>query len=271
MTLTYGRDKDGVDRHERATVLTYSDVQIWLKRLRNDGYPARYIIAGEYGTRKGRAHWHGVIFWQKKIPPIKLYRRFWDKYWDHGHQVWKKPAPSHVRYCCKYIRKDVKDKNAQSKFQFSKVPPIGTHYFVQRAREMVKQGLVPLDRFYTFPEAKMKKSSKPLQFYLTGATYDYFMAAYCDAYEKAHPWKDWPPSELLHEWAEKHWPNDQVYILNPRNKRSLIDEALDEEIRKKEEFRKEHERYYFGKNRIGLYETDWVPDGEEEPKQKRNS
>lgn len=258
VTLTYGRDKDGIDRHERATVLTYSDVQIWLKRLRNDGYPCRYIIAGEYGTLKGRSHWHGIIFWKQKIPPVKMYRRYWDAYWEHGHQVWKRPEPSHVAYACKYIRKDVKDPNAQAKFEFSKVPPIGAHYFINKAREEVRQGIAPRDRFYTFPEAKMKKTRRLVQFYLRGSTFDFYMAAFCDAFEKRHPFADWP-NEFVAEWAGKYWRNDQQYIANPVHKPVEIDPAVILDAENREAYRKAHDLYYFGKHKIGFYETDWTP------------
>lgn len=263
VTLTYGRDKDGVDRHERTSVLTYSDIQIWLKRLRNHGYPARYLVAGEYGTLKGRAHWHVIVFWQEKVMPVKMYQRYWDAHWEHGHQVWKRPEPSHVKYCCKYIRKDQKDTNAQSKFQFSKVPPIGAHYFINKAKEMVENGLVPRDRFYTFPEARRKKSRELIKFYLKGATWDLFMGAYCEAWEKKYPWKDFPPSEILHDWVGKHWHNRQMYVANPKNYKP-VDQALLEEANRKEEYRKAHELYHFGKNRIGFFNADWTPDEQKE-------
>lgn len=260
VTLTYGRDKDGIDRHERATVLTYSDVQIWLKRLRNDGYPVRYLIAGEYGTKHGRSHWHGVIFWQQRVPKeIKMYRRYWDKYWDHGHQMWKRPEPSHIAYCCKYIRKDAADPNAQAKFEFSKVPPIGANYFINKARQMVRDGIVPNDRFYSFPEAKVKKTRQPIKFYLRGATWDKFMAAYCWAWEQAHPFEDWPPSEVVRDWADKHWYSDKMLIPNPKKKPIIITPEEIREAENREAYRKAHDLYYFGKNRVGFYELDWTP------------
>lgn len=264
VTLTYGRDKDGVDRHERATVLTYSDVQIWLKRLRNNGFPARYLIAGEYGKEKGRAHWHGIMFFEKEAPPVKMYQRYWDDMWTHGHQVWKHPTPAHVKYCCKYIRKDIKDETAQSKFQFSKVPAIGTHYFINRAAKMVEQGLVPHDRFYTFPEAKQKKSRKPIQFYLRGAAYDNFMNAFCYAWQMKHGiLSDWPVSELLAEWIEKNWHEELRGVYSPDPKKQPVLTKYDfAEAARREAFKREHNRFYFGKNMMGFYETEWKPDDE---------
>lgn len=264
VTLTYGRDKNGVDRHERAAVLTYSDIQLWLKRLRNNGYPVRYLISGEYGKRKGRSHWHGIMFFQKEALPVKKYTRFWDDLWTHGHQVWKDPTPKHVAYCCKYIRKDIKDANAQSKFEVSKVPPIGGHYFVSKAVEMVKQGIVPHDRLYTFPEAKLK-NGKPVQFYLHGKTFDLFMNTYVKAYRIRHGDKvHLPNSDMLDEWMDKQEPYVGAVDCWPRLPKTLEEVKEIKEAQAKIDYRAKHNEYFFGKNMMGLYETDWIPDGEEE-------
>ena len=68
VSLTYGRDRSTGDvDHMQAAVLTYSDVQKMLKHLRVDGYPVRYFVAGEYGSRNGRAHWHVILYWQGNV------------------------------------------------------------------------------------------------------------------------------------------------------------------------------------------------------------
>lgn len=65
VTLTYANDA-GVN----AVTLVYKDVQDFLKRLRKR-YNVRYIVAGEYGTAKGRAHWHIILFFKDQYPEIK--------------------------------------------------------------------------------------------------------------------------------------------------------------------------------------------------------
>ena len=62
VTLTYGRDAMGEKLHERAVVMTYSDVQRYLKLLRRHRYTVRYFCAGEFGSEKGRVHWHIILF-----------------------------------------------------------------------------------------------------------------------------------------------------------------------------------------------------------------
>lgn len=64
ISLTYGRDDEGAEDHIRARLLTYSDVQKLMKRFRASGYCPRYFCVGEYGSAKGRAHWHLLVFWK---------------------------------------------------------------------------------------------------------------------------------------------------------------------------------------------------------------
>lgn len=71
ITLTYGRDEDDSSDHIRAALLTYSDVQKYLKRLRKSGYVVRYFAVGEYGSTKGRAHWHLIVFYYSNVEVIE--------------------------------------------------------------------------------------------------------------------------------------------------------------------------------------------------------
>lgn len=129
ISLTYGRDVDDNVDHIRAALLTYSDVQKYFKYLRQLGYVVRYFAVGEYGSTKGRAHWHLIVFYYDNTAVIaerKLYNaeieagfrrgkllpvpasavpeheistrgadgdlldvRFSDRCWPHGHAVWE--------------------------------------------------------------------------------------------------------------------------------------------------------------------------------------
>jgi hypothetical protein len=70
LSLTYGRDENGSEDHIRARLLTYSDIQKLMKRFRASGYHPRYFCVGEYGSAKGRAHWHVLIFWRDNSAEI---------------------------------------------------------------------------------------------------------------------------------------------------------------------------------------------------------
>lgn len=232
VTLTYGRDDNvesetyGEAMHEKAAVLTYSDVQKFIKLLRKHGFPARYFVAGEYGSRKGRAHWHIILFWQEKVPPgIVLQKNWWFArldpktgkqavlqngkpawFWPHGHTFWESPTMEHFRYNTKYVLKQVGAgaDEAQGKQVGSKEPPLGAPYFAQLARRYAEQSLAPQDATYSFPEA-VRKNGERIAFRLAGASKDRFIAAYVDAWRALHGDKEMPASEMVEKWVEKGW------------------------------------------------------------------
>ena len=202
ITLTYGRDHNGNEDHVRAAVLTYSDVQRYLKRLRKAGYQVRYLVAGEYGSLKGRAHWHGVFFWKNKIPPHEIRRHFAEPFWHHGNSFWDEPSASAVKYCCKYLQKDTEADEAQAHLAMSRKPPLGHDYFIRRAHRYVQQGVSPQDLFYSFPEVRAK-DGKPQQFMLQGAMCDQFLSAFIERWKLVHGNDRWPNSELIDKHLDR--------------------------------------------------------------------
>lgn len=201
ITWTYGRVDDQV-HHEAAAVLTYSDIQKYVKRLRTAGFPCRYLITGEYGTERGRTHWHGIMFWGDKPPEHKLYERFNGAKWDHGFQWWTEPTFQSIRYCVKYINKDTADEAAQSMLHMSRYPILGASYFTMLGIQHVRDGIAPKDLFYRFAEAK-KKNGRPHQFMMRGKTVDVFLSAYVAAWQVARPSEWMKSSALVDEWLDK--------------------------------------------------------------------
>lgn len=213
VTLTYGEDRSvgGID-HIRAAVLTYSDVQNFMKKLRNHGHPARYFVTGEYGSKKGRAHWHIVIYWLGEVPKIKALRKnILFEHWEHGLTFWDKMSPEAIRYACKYITKDTSDDARQGYGpMMSKKPPLGERYFTQLAQRYVDAGLAPRDFFYSFPDVRRvppgtrahnrsdaMRQAKPIRFLMQGKTAETFGRTFIDLWEKAYPGKVHPYSEAL--------------------------------------------------------------------------
>lgn len=184
ITLTYGPDEHGNEDHVRARILTYSDVQLYLKRLRRAGYPLRYFVVGEYGSRKGRAHWHLLAFWQDKVPPHQLDKRFMEPHWADGKDrvrgwsQWERLTHYAVRYCCKYITKEAAQRGErQGHLAMSKKPPLGDGYLRQLAARYAQQGLAPQDAFYSFPDVCDKKG-KRIKFFLRGVSRENFLRYY---------------------------------------------------------------------------------------------
>lgn len=213
ITLTYGRVDDegnavewdgsgyGQSFHPRAAVLTYSDVQKWLKYLRVEGYPLRYFVAGENGSKKGRAHWHVVAFWQKKVPPHELERNFNEKHWRNGFSFWAERDFTAFRYNMKYILKNYDDEYTQSHTGQSRVPPLGAAYFAQHAVEMARQGLPP-DAHYTFPEAT-RENGERYRFRLADRSLELFYEAWRDAWDRFHPGRPYPSCDLTDKFENR--------------------------------------------------------------------
>lgn len=221
VTLTYGYDRStgGID-HLRAAVLTYSDVQNFLKKLRNHGHPARYFVVGEYGSKKGRAHWHIVIYWQGKVPTVTLRENIAFQHWEHGLTFWDKMTPEAIRYACKYITKDTTDDARQGYGpMMSKKPPLGDAYFKLLARRYVDNGLAPQDAFYSFPNVRrvppgtrastrsdMLQAAEPIKFLMQGKTAENFGRYFEKIWDETYPDRVYPHSEFLLNLDKTHEP-----------------------------------------------------------------
>lgn len=200
VTLTYGRDTryDAID-HVRAAALTYSDVQKFLKRMRKDGLKVRYFVVGEYGSMKGRAHWHALLFWENAQPIVRLRENTDFHWWPHGHTFWDALTPEAIRYACKYIAKEeVPDGDMHHK-GMSRHPPLGDGYFRLLAARYVAARLAPQDWYYSF--AEVRKGNHPQKFRMQGKTRENFMRYFRDQWWEAYG--DHPPnSDILDEWED---------------------------------------------------------------------
>lgn len=255
VTLTYGRDAAGREHHERAAVLTYSDVQAYLKRVRKHGYPVRYLVCGEYGSLKGRAHWHGIFFWQDTPPPHELRKNFTDSLWPHGHQFWDEPNYGAVKYICKYILKDEDDKS-QGMLRMSKEPLIGGYYFQALAKRYVEQGIAPQGPFYRFPEAKLQ-NGKPVEFYMRGRSAEVFLEAYVAEYVRKHPGQHFKASPFVEEYLDSLVPDWQSSEKLRRLEAVAAIVQGDPEREHKDLVRQAHYEYYFGAYARGLWQEPW--------------
>lgn len=208
-TLTYGTDEEGSADHIRARILTYSDFQKLMKKLRSAGYPARYFVVGEYGGKKGRAHWHGLIFWQDKVPEMNI-RKERDhslKWWEHGYSFIDDVSVESIRYACKYINKDMHTGGRQGLCKFSRIPPLGAAYFAQLADAFAKAGKTPNDLFYSFPGVDRRKRGsrdrERIKFQMQGKSAELFMEQFERSWEKYHGQKWKPPGEAFDEFSDK--------------------------------------------------------------------
>lgn len=161
LTLTY---RDQVDNSHK--ILHVQHFQNFMKRLRNDGYKVRYLVAGEYGSLRGRAHFHVLLFFYGNAPEIPNKTIAHIKQWDKGHVYadWSADYKA-VRYVAKYALKNFRyddqdnpDPDRQAWFSMSKKPLIGAQFFIDRAKEYVRHDLMPSSFEYVVDGGKPGKT-----------------------------------------------------------------------------------------------------------------
>lgn len=214
VTLTYGEDQPN------AHVLVYSDFQKFMKRLRNAGHNVRYIVAGEYGSKRGRAHWHAILFFSDAGPQHVTHRpklgekvkgvfidrgskrdRFHWKHWAHGFVLVQRPDYGAFRYVLKYVLKDQGAEVRAGHFAMSKKPPIGSAFFEKLAASYVESGLSPQDPTYSFADQKTTLTNKRRMFRLKNRSLELFLQSYVSQWEGRYK-RPYPLSELLMEQLE---------------------------------------------------------------------
>ena len=202
VTLTYAGDSPS------AAVLVYPDFQKFIKRLRRKGYPCRYIVAGEYGSKKGRAHWHAVLFFKSDPPPLPRFDTQADwSFWTNsaegrGFVYLQEPDYHGFKYVLKYVLKDQSAKVSTNVLSMSKKPPLGYDYFMQLADDYVAEKLSPQHGGYSFRGVK-SPNGKHRIFRLRGRMKELFSEAYIIKY-RSHYGTEYPFSDFLLE-QEDDW------------------------------------------------------------------
>lgn len=166
LTLTYAPRDDLADK-----ILTPTHVQDFIRALRDlRHYSLRYMVIGEYGSMKGRAHFHCLLFGTGPRP-VSLDGHLWpsktnfDLYqWPHGHVFadWDMDEKA-IRYVCKYLLKN----SDRSKYWFSisKKPPLGEAFFVRKSDFAIKHQVLPSTFAYHPPSG-----DKGRRYNMSGAT-----------------------------------------------------------------------------------------------------
>lgn len=104
VTLTYNKDNLPGDYS-----LHLEDVQKFFKRLRitlsrkyKDYKDIKYLLVGEYGTKRGRPHYHAIIF---GLPNCDKVRKLLSDSWKLGFVHVGSSTPESIKYCVKYMSK----------------------------------------------------------------------------------------------------------------------------------------------------------------------
>lgn len=165
ITLTYADDDEG-KAPLGARVFRYRDFQLFLKRLRSAYFDEhgehgqiRYICCGEQGSKRGRVHWHVLLFAERSLANLGTFSRSDEPFqempietrsdwslWPHGFVYVQRPDAGGIAYVLKYAMKDQfgghKSKGsarftksetyAASMFRMSKRPAIGQLFLEQK-------------------------------------------------------------------------------------------------------------------------------------------
>jgi len=202
-TLTYGGEA-GVN----AATLVYKDVQDFLKRLRKK-YSVRYIVAGEYGTKKNRAHWHIILFFNKQYPELEYNKRINWEYWTKGFSYFQDADWKGFQYVLKYVLKDLDERVKVGHLAMSKKPPLGEQYFKELAKQHVKEMILPRNIFYKFRDVRNSRN-KIKDFCMQGKTKDMFMRRIRWRWYKKYGKE--PMNELFEEYFENETRREEFDV-----------------------------------------------------------
>lgn len=247
LTLTYAGDGP------QSSVLVYSDVQNFFKRLRSRGYKVRYLVVGEYGSRKGRAHWHCVLFFRGPAPALdmsldddgKSKRQHFDG-WPHGFVYPQTPDYGGFRYLLKYVLKHELPEVAEHHMSLSKKPPLGAEMFFEMADEMVAQRLAFHSPEYAFADVrgwdKRLGRHTPRQFWLQGRMLEMMCEHYVRRWKEAYG--GWPPDTdfLMERYfdpiAKMEMERDETLLIRrveERKAEGQLETAARERLRREKE------------------------------------
>lgn len=139
LTLTYD------DEHIGDNKLSRRDLQLFLKRLRNEFDGVRYFACGEYGSNTNRKHYHLILF-NCDIKDLKLLGKpeqgaYFDSktirdIWSKGHILLTEFSYSTASYIARYTTKKLLKDNKDEFIAMSLKPGLGYEYFMKNYKDI---------------------------------------------------------------------------------------------------------------------------------------
>lgn len=160
VTLTYDDEHIGDNR------LNYRDFQLFMKKLRKtQNEPISYMVTGEYGDRRKRAHWHAIIFnWRPRDAEKKyiseLNCQVWEsetltKIWGNGIAEFGDVTFQSAAYVARYSLKKLTHGKDHDQWKpihkKSSHHAIGKKYFLENYKHIIDRGAVVLPDGSTAP------------------------------------------------------------------------------------------------------------------------
>lgn len=202
VTLTYKNEP---------TDFVYRDVQLMLKRLRKAAaernFSVRFFCVGERGNKKGRIHWHLLLFLDRPInfavpSPGELWR-FWPHGWTQLKRLDRADLLRSIRYVSKYAVKSMGDGDKSSRSRCSMKPLIGSAFLDDYAVKLATSGL-PAKGWYNLPGVVYtagRKAGAPLRFRLTHAAARRFSRIFMETWDEKYQGRLYPYTSWLVRWS----------------------------------------------------------------------
>lgn len=218
LTLTYApweqRSLRGEEYDLADKVVTPDHFQKFVRAVRRRGHSIRYFVAGEYGDKRGRAHFHAILFgtgakprWEIRDRALRLaymgepdraskaatwpqQELFHCTEWPHGHVFadWSMDVRT-IRYAAKYLNKR---EPGESWFSLSKKPSLGHAYFMDLADRAVAYGVLPASFEYIPPGVQESR-----KYLMTGATRRDYLLRIIERWSEDRPMQ----MDTLNEWV----------------------------------------------------------------------
>lgn len=146
LTLTFNDEQIGANK------LDYREFQLFIKKLRNH-YVTKfsYMVAGEYGDKTGRKHYHAIIFGLVPDDYVSLrtdnnghtiYKSpTIEKLWGHGLTEYGSVTFESCSYVARYCLKKKGDKDTDPIFKTSRHTAIGKSWLEKNYLDIFKTGV----------------------------------------------------------------------------------------------------------------------------------
>lgn len=206
LTLTY--DDRKLEDPSQTRVIWRRDFQNFLKLYRKRVGKIRYVVAGEYGTKKGRVHFHAILFTYGHCPCVPLKMRFWwPELWPWGH-LWAETANiKTIKYVAKYLTKSRLDKTGSEWVSYSRFPILGSEFVIRTGLRAASAKVFPRD-FNYFPPGYNGRPRLKFTFY--GRAQELLLDTIFEHWPEAHavPKTEWMENAMRRYRrikAERYW------------------------------------------------------------------
>lgn len=202
-TFTYGGGYD----NPAAYVMQYRHFQKYLKQLRKHGFKVRYLCVGEFGTERGRVHFHAMLFFDELPYPWKLNERIDCPFWPYGKAQYEKPrsAQASAAYIMDYLDKSNLSK---AELKYSVRPMLGETYLIDWATEQARMGLPIFQNGNVYSVPGNTRADGRLFYYpieRDRAAYRKVIESWITEWIRVRPSEAMPLNEELQNWIDEEY------------------------------------------------------------------